>query len=115
MAGLTAETRSELRRLKGAFDAAFSNLPRDAPREGTDYRAARDAYDLWRVAVDRYGPVLLDALDAAEADLAPADPVRDHARRSPVERLTVEQQADLRTAFQDLDRMGEMVRLIEDP
>ena len=112
MVPVTAQTRIELRRLKREFDLAFARLRRDADADDPDYRAAREAYGLWRVAIDQYGEPLLDMLDAAEAQggLAAAVPVR----RSPVEPLTAAQQADLRATFQDIDRMGEMMRLIDD-
>ena len=113
MVPVTAQTRTELRRLKRDFDLAFARLRRDAEADDPDYRAAREAYGLWRVAIDQYGEPLLDMLDAAEAQGSLATAAA-RVRGSPVEPLTVEQQADLRATFQDIDRMGEMMRLIDD-
>ena len=102
--------RTELRRLKADFDVAFSRLRRDADADDSDYRAARRAYELWRVAIDRYGLALLDDLDARDAGQHPTG----MSPRSPIAPLTPAQQADLRVTFQEIDRMIEMRRLIED-
>ena len=106
---VSAAIRTELRRLKADFDVAFSRLRRDA--DDPDYQAARRAYELWRVAIDQHGLALLDELDARDAGQRPT---RQMSPRSPVAPLTAAQQADLRATFQEIDRMAEMRRLIED-
>ncbi len=103
--------RTELRRLQADFDAAFSRLRRDAGPDDPDYLVARQAYGLWRVAIDQYGLALLDALDARDAGQSAVGQV---SPGSPIARLTADQQSDLRATFQDIDRMDEMRRLIVD-
>lgn len=111
---VSAAIRTELRRLKADFDAAFSRLRRDAGPDDPDYLVARRAYGLWRVAIDQYGVALLDALDARDARDAGQSVVGQVSPRSPIAPLTAEQQSDLRATFQDIDRMDEMRRLIDD-
>ena len=113
MAAVTPQIRSELRRLKSDFDIAFARLRRDAEPDDPDYRIAREAYGHWRVAIDQYGVPLLDMIDAADAS-GSLPHMGARVRRSPIEPLTAEQQADLRATFQDIDQMGEMMRLIDD-
>ena len=108
---VSAAIRTELRRLKADFDVAFSRLRRDADADDPDYQAARRAYELWRVAIDQHGLALLDELDARDAGQRLTGQM---SPRSPVAPLTAAQQSDLRATFQEIDRMVEMRRLIED-
>ena len=123
---VTPATRTELRRLKSNFDAALARLDGSAKRESDLYLEAREAYGLWRVAIDKYGTVvikgnheaaLLDTLDALEATASPSQIAGGQAldAGSPIEPLTAEQQADVRVTFHDIDQMDEMMRLIAEP
>ena len=114
MATVSPTVRLELRRLKDNFDFAFSRLRKDDGPDDEMYRVAREAYGLWRIAIDKFGIPLLDSLDAAEGAANASDQNSAKPKQSPVELLTDEQASELRVAFQTIDQMSEMIRLIDD-